>query len=127
MREEITFDTGVLIALERRTQAAWNILQSAESRRIRAVAPQVILVEWWRGRSDWRERILGTVRVEPLTDALAKLAGEAIATVKGATAVAAIVMASASLRGGAVYTSDVKDLSKLQAFFPNVTVFGIRT
>ena len=125
MREEITFDTGVLIALERRKRAAWDLLLSAEGRGIRAVAPQPILIEWWRGRSDWRERILGTVRVEPLTDALAKLAGEAVAQVKGATAIDAVVMASASLRGGAVYTSDVRDLMKLQAFFPRVTVFSL--
>jgi predicted nucleic acid-binding protein len=126
LREEITFDTGVLIALERRKQVAWDLLLSAERRGIRAVAPQPIVVEWWRGRSDWRERILGTVRVEPLTDALAKLAGEAIAHVKGATAIDAVVMASASLRGGgAVYTSDVRDLSRLQAFFPRVTVFSV--
>jgi len=53
------------------------------------------------------------------------MAGEAVGHVKGATAIDAVVMASASMRGGPVYTSDVRDLIKLQAFFPTVSVFGI--
>ena len=71
-----------------------------------------------------RDHILGTVVVEPLTVALAKLAGEAMAAVKGASSVDAIVMASAAQRGDAVYTSDVGDLMRLGAFFPSVRVFA---
>ena len=62
--------------------------------------------------------------VEPLTDALARLAGECLARIGGATTVDAIVMASAAQRGDAVYTSDVVDLERLRAFFPAVRVFA---
>jgi hypothetical protein len=51
-----------------------------------------------------------------------KLAGEAVARVAGATAIDAIVMASAAARGDTVFTSDVDDLERLRAFFPNVRV-----
>jgi len=54
-----------------------------------------------------RDGILASVDVEPLTEALAKVAGEALAEVRGATRVDAIVMASAASRGDIVYSSDV--------------------
>jgi hypothetical protein len=40
--------------------------------------------------------------------------------VTGASVVDAAVMASASLRGDVVYTSDMNDLMALQVFFPSV-------
>jgi hypothetical protein len=72
-----------------------------------------------------RERILAGVRVEPLHAALACAAGEALATVRTATAIDAVVMASAALRGDVVYTSDTGDLEKLRRHFPGVRVLGV--
>ena len=86
--------------------------------------PAPVITEWWRGRSDVRETILRGVRVEPLDSDLAKLAGDALAVVAKATAIDAIVMASAARRGDIVYTSDIADLSRLQEFFPSVRVLG---
>jgi hypothetical protein len=65
------------------------------------------------------------VDVESLTLGLAKLAGEALAIVPGATLVDAIVMASAASRGDIVYTSDVDDLEKLRRVFPSVRVLRV--
>jgi hypothetical protein len=48
-----------------------------------------------------------------------------MARVKGATAVDAIVMASAALRGDLVYTSDVGDLERLRAHFRSVRVLCV--
>jgi hypothetical protein len=59
---------------------------------------------------------------DPVSEAIAKRAGEAIARVPTATVVDAIVMASAAQRGDTVYTSDYDDLSRLQAAFPSVRV-----
>ncbi|MCC6902632.1 MAG: PIN domain-containing protein [Polyangiaceae bacterium] len=123
----ITFDTGALVALERRRQRMTDILARARSREDTIVVPQVVLAEWWRGRSDWRDRILAMLVIDRLTDACAKLAGEAIARVPGATAVDAIVMASAASRGDAVFTSDVDDLERLRAHFPGVRVLSVGT
>jgi hypothetical protein len=52
---------------------------------------------------------------------LPKAAGEALAKVRGATAVDATVMASAARRGDRVFTSDPKDLQKLHRHFLAVT------
>ncbi|MBI3205929.1 MAG: PIN domain-containing protein [Myxococcales bacterium] len=123
----ITFDTGALVALERRRQRMTDVLARARSREDAIVVPQVVLAEWWRGRSDWRDRILAMLVIDRLTDACAKLAGEAIARVPGATAVDAIVMASAASRGDAVFTSDVDDLERLRAHFPGVRVLSAGT
>lgn len=125
MRNGLTFDTGVLVALERRGQRARALLQRALEEKIRITVPAAVITEWWRGRSDAREYVLGGVRIEPLSEQLAKLAGEAIANVRGATVVDAIVMASAATRGDIVYTSDVGDLERLRSYFPSVRVLGI--
>ncbi len=119
----LTLDTGALIALERRRQRMWQILRGAIDGGVAPVAPADVVAEWWRGRTDIRDHILETIIVEPLTASLAKLAGEAMAEVRGATTVDAIVMASAAQRGDAVYTSDVDDLERLRGFFPGVRVF----
>jgi hypothetical protein len=42
----------------------------------------------------------------------------------GATAVDAIVMASAASRGDVVYTGDLKDLERLRVHFPGVRVLS---
>ncbi len=86
--------------------------------------PSPVVTEWWRGRSDARETILEAVRVEVLDEPLARLAGEALAAVAGATVVDAIVMASAARRGDVVYTSDLADLVRLQAFFRSVRLLA---
>jgi predicted nucleic acid-binding protein len=121
----LTFDTGALIALERNRQRIVEVRQAALRAGLRITVPAAVITEWWRACTDLREDIVASVRVEPLTDATAKLAGEALAHVKGATAIDAIVMASAALRGDLVYTSDVDDLEKLRAHFPGVRVLAV--
>ncbi|MBX3227525.1 MAG: PIN domain-containing protein [Labilithrix sp.] len=121
----ITFDTGALIGLERKNARIVAIGRVAKKRGDLIIVPAAVLAEWWRGRSDVRDMILGLVDVEPLDAELAKVAGEAIAAVKGATVVDAIVMASAARSGSAVYTSDLDDLQRLQAFFPDTRIFKV--
>jgi predicted nucleic acid-binding protein len=125
MRDGITFDTGALIALERRGARARKILERAIELKVRITVPSAVIAEWWRGRSDVRDHVLAAVHVEPLSEEVAKLAGEALASGRGATAIDAIVMASAARRGDVVYTSDIGDLQKLAAHFRAVRVLGI--
>src|SRR6478609_7539809 len=94
--------------------------------KIGITVPAAVITEWWRSRNDAREIILAGVRVEPLSESLAKLAGEALAAVKSATPIDAIVLASAAQRGDLVYTSDVSDLTKLTSYFREVRVLGDR-
>ena len=72
----ITLDTGALIGLERRKQRMREILERALERDQPITIPADVVAEWWRGRTDLRERILESVDVEPLSESLAKLAGE---------------------------------------------------
>ncbi len=120
-----TLDTGALIALERRRPRMLGFLGIAKADKIPLVVPSVCIAEWWRGRTDVREKILAAVLVEHTDDALVRLTGEAFATVPSATCVDAMVMASAARRGGVVLTSDVDDLVRLQAAFPSVRVLGV--
>ena len=121
----LTFDTGMLIALERRRQRAWNVYRTAMQGNVRITVPAPLLTEWWRGGTQGRAHVLSGVQLEALSPSLAMTAGEALASVRGATAIDAIVMASAASRGDLVYTSDVVDLQRLRTFFPGVRVLGV--
>jgi predicted nucleic acid-binding protein len=122
----ITFDTGALIALERRGARMLRIVDAAVRSNARITVPTVVLAEWWRGRPSARmARLLEGVEIEPLDERLARVAGEALAAVRGATPIDAIVMASAALRGDAVFTSDVGDLERLGHFFRGVRVLHV--
>ncbi|MBL8715777.1 MAG: PIN domain-containing protein [Myxococcales bacterium] len=118
-----TFDTGMLIALERRQQRATEALRAIVRRGLLPFVPAVVFAEWWRGKTDVREDILAAVVVEDMPPTLCRAAGEALAAVRGATLVDAVVMASAALRGGGVlYTTDIEDMTRLQRHFPTVLV-----
>jgi hypothetical protein len=121
-----TFDTGMLIALERRKRVAWDAFRAIVRRGLVPVVPAVVYVEWWRGRTNDREEILDAVLIEGMEPALCRAAGEALGTVRGATLADAVVMASAALRGGGVvYTGDPDDMRRLQQHFPTVRVLAI--
>lgn len=120
----ITLDTGALVAIERRKQRGTQLLELAKQRLAILAAPTSVIAEWWRGRTDVRERILDVVTVEPVSLVVAKAAGEALARVPGSTSVDAVVMAFAARRGDVVFTNDIDDLERLRAFFPTVRVLG---
>jgi predicted nucleic acid-binding protein len=121
----ITFDTGALIALERRKERAMKVYRHARDRGLVIAAPNLTLAEWWRGRSDRREVVLRGVLVEVVTDDVMKLAGVALGQVRGATTIDAIVAAFAVQRTGIVYTADVGDFEALRVFFPALRAFAI--
>ena len=121
-----TFDTGMLIALERRRQRATEAFRNIVRRGFLPIVPAVVYAEWWRGRTDLREEILAAVMVEDMPPALCRAAGEALARVRGSSLVDAVVMASAALRGGGVvYTGDLDDLARLRGHFPTVLILGV--
>ncbi len=121
-----TFDTGMLIALERRKARATEAFRAIVTRGFLPIVPAVVYAEWWRGRTDVREEILAAVVLEEMPAPLCRAAGEALGAVRGSTLADAIVMASAALRGGGiVYTSDLDDLKKLQRHFPTVRLLSV--
>lgn len=118
---QITFDTGALIALERREKRLRTLAKLARTGEVTITVPAVVLTEWWRGGSQQALLLQGVV-IEPTTARIAKQAGVAVAEL-GASVVDAIVMTSAALRGDVVWTSDLADLQVLQAVYPNVRLF----
>jgi predicted nucleic acid-binding protein len=123
----LTFDTGALIGLERARHLMRRVYDTAVSNDVPITVPAVVVAEWWRAgeKEKERARILRSVRVEPVSDLTARIAGVALTLVPGAGTVDAIVMASASLRRGEiVYTSDPKDLENLRDGVPQFS--GVR-
>lgn len=121
----IVFDTGALVALERRKQRALQIWAMARRDKVDIVVPGAVIAEWWRERTDVRERIIAGISIEPVDGRLGKAAGEALAATPRATVVDAIVMALAARLGATVFTSAVDDLEDLRAFYPGVRVLSV--
>jgi predicted nucleic acid-binding protein len=126
-----TLDTGALIAMERRRERGKMLLQAVKQHRAELVAITPVIAEWWRGRSDVRDRILTAVTCVPFPRRAAESAGVALGTLRdkrtrSRLAVDMMVMAFAAEYGGAlVYTADVADLERLREFFPAVRVLGV--
>jgi predicted nucleic acid-binding protein len=134
VKQGATYDTGMLIALERRKRRALEIHERLSERRVRVSVPTPVISEWWRGRTDDRDDILRSIELDigPPSRAAALLAGEALAIVHAKKnddcrcrlLVDAFVMASAALRGDVVYTSDVDDLMLFSRRFPTVRLIA---
>ena len=124
----LTFDTGALIGLERSRHRLRKVYDTAVSCDVLITVPAVVVAEWWRSGFKEKERaqILRSLRVEPVTDLIARLAGVALTLVAGAQTIDAIVMASASTRGHEViYTSDPDDLLALRDGVPSFAALRI--
>lgn len=120
----LTFDTGALIALERRDKRMLAVLAAATKDDLTVTVPAPVLVEWFHGKPQWIHEVLDAVKVESLDARLARIAGEAlIGLPKNVSIVDAVVMASAAQRGDHVYTSDIPDLQVLQGVFRDVRLF----
>jgi predicted nucleic acid-binding protein len=113
----LTLDTGALIALERGDKRMRARMLAAEQDCELITVPAVVLGEWWRVDGGRQRAILEAVDVEPVSEQMGKLAGEALAALPGATVIDALVMASAAQRGDVVYTSDFDDLVRLHTHF----------
>lgn len=102
-----------------------KVYAHAKERGFVVATPNVVVAEWWRGRTDRREAVWRGLLVEPASDDTVKLAGVALGKVRGATTVDAIVAAFAVQRTGIVYTGDVDDFRALGELFPALRVFAI--
>jgi predicted nucleic acid-binding protein len=114
----VTFDTGVLIALERRHAGALALLRACRLSRASITIPPGVVAEWWRGS---HRPLLESGLLEALSPELAQRAGELLAQTKGSNAVDATVVASAAQRGDFIVTA-AEDLRRLAASVRNVTV-----
>lgn len=110
-----TFDTGMLVALDRNAREAWVVLRRLVDQGEVPTVPTVVTAQAWRdGRRQARlARALGDCRPEALGEGLARRAGELCGRAGTADVVDAIVIESAGRRRDDVYTSDAGDLARL--------------
>ncbi len=113
----ITLDTGALIAIERGEPRVGAYLRAAIGRGVPLVVPAPVLVQVWRGpRSARVANLLSLVFVEPLTEPLARGAGELLGRARTADVVDAVVVLSAANRGDELLTDDLRDITHLAQF-----------
>jgi predicted nucleic acid-binding protein len=123
----ITLDTGVFIAVERRQRRALALWEKWALTETTLTVPAVVIAEWWRDRRWDAARWLDSIEVEPVDEALARIAGEVLGELRLGRehTIDAIVMASAAQRGDTLYTSDFDDMARLATRFPGVRVLGV--
>ena len=123
-----TLDTGALNSFERAARRTMVQLKLAQQFGYELTIPTPVIVEAWRGgkRSARIAALLEACVIEPLLPDLARVAGEAIAAVKGASVVDAVVMASAARRGDRVLTADFAELDRLRSYFPEVRLLQVQ-
>jgi predicted nucleic acid-binding protein len=119
----VTFDTGVLVALERRHAGALALLRACRLSRASITIPAAVVAEWWRGT---HRTLLECGSLEALTPELAQRSGELLAATGRSNAVDATVIASAAQRGDIVVTGDDDDLGELARELDGVTVERLR-
>jgi predicted nucleic acid-binding protein len=122
-RRGVTFDTGVLVGLERRRAGALALLRACRLSRATITIPAAVVAEWWRGT---HRALLEIGALEALTPELAQAAGELLARTGGSNAVDATVVGSAAQRGDVIVTGDGDDLRELARSARNVTVEDLR-
>lgn len=123
----ITLDTGALIAFERDKPIVRGLLEEAWAADVAVLVPAVVVAAAWRGgaRSARVARLLGASTIQPLFENIARKAGVACGLVRGATAIDAIVVASANESRTAIVTTDPDDLALLAAHFGGVALIDI--
>lgn len=121
----LSFDSGVLIALERRDSRAWAWMRRATERELPPVVSTAALAEAWRGRRQvWLANALRGCEIVPVSDAHARAAGVACGTT-GAATLDAIIAATAATRGATLLTADPDDMSTLADHFRSLRVVAL--
>ena len=123
----LTLDTGALIAFEKSKREVMALLEHAWQAGITLHVPTVVVAETWRDgkRSARLAKLLAACRVDPLVEDVARLAGEALGSVRAAATIDAIVVASAHAIGAPVVTSDPGDLRALADYFGGLPLISI--
>lgn len=119
-------DTGALVSVERGKQRAARFFRLAAIGRARLIIPLPVIAEWWRGRTDAREEILGATEIVASV-AAAQAAGIALARMREVDSkrtIDAMVMATAALLDAVVLTGDLDDFLALRTHFPRVVVLA---
>jgi predicted nucleic acid-binding protein len=120
----VSFDTGVLVALERRELGAWAWMRRATERQVPPLVSMAAVAEAWRGRQTWLATALRGCEIAPVTDTLARAAGIACGAT-GAQTLDAIIAATAAARGATLLTADLGDMHVLADHFRSLRLVAL--
>jgi predicted nucleic acid-binding protein len=121
----LSFDSAVLVGLERGDERAWAWLRRAAEHGVAPVVSAAAVAEAWRGGAHSRLRkALDGCAVVPVDDRLARVAGGAVAAV-GATPLDAIIAVTAADVGLPLVTGDADDMHALLGHFRALRVLTL--
>ncbi|WP_322749870.1 MULTISPECIES: PIN domain-containing protein [unclassified Frankia] len=110
----IVYDTGALLAAERRNPDFLALHDELTAARIRPIVPVVVLAQAWRGGPQHQvSRVLKGCDIRPDDTSTGRAAGVACGAGGTADVVDAIVVATAVRYQASVVTSDPDDLNHL--------------
>jgi len=110
----IVYDTGALLAAERRDWRFVRIHRNRMAGRLRVFVPVVVLAQAWRGGKQHElTEVLKDCEIVPDAEAIGRAAGAACAKAGTSDVVDAIVVVTALAHGAAVVSSDPDDLRKI--------------
>lgn len=110
----VVYDTGALLAAERRNPRFLVLHDELTAARVRPVVPVVVLAQAWRGGPQHRiSRVLKGCDIRPGDERVGRAAGVACGSAGTADVVDAIVVATAVRQQASVVTSDPGDLGRL--------------
>ncbi|MGH3811846.1 MAG: PIN domain-containing protein [Pseudonocardiaceae bacterium] len=110
----IVYDTGALLAAERRHRGLWALHEQSLASGVRPIVPVVVLAQAWRGTPHANlSRLLRGCQVTPDTEDLGKAAGAICGRTGTSDVIDALVVATALRLHALVVTSDPDDLQHL--------------
>jgi predicted nucleic acid-binding protein len=110
----IVYDTGALLAAQRRNPNFLALHDELTTARIRPLVPVVVLAQAWRGGPQHQiSRVLKGCEILPADQRTGRAAGVACGASGTADVVDAIVVATAVQHQASVVTSDPEDLTHL--------------
>jgi predicted nucleic acid-binding protein len=113
----VVLDSGALIALERRVDRVMAMISALLGNGTPTYVPAGVLAQVWRGspRQQPLARLLRdrSVRIEPLSDQIARQIGQLLAAKGTSDVIDGHVAFLARHQGAAVMTSDPKDIQAL--------------
>lgn len=112
----IVYDTGALLAAERRHRRLWTLHEQSLASGVRPIVPVVVLAQAWRGeRHANLSRLLRGCHVSPDTEDLGRAAGAICGRTGTSDVIDALVIVTALRLHTLVVTSDPDDLQHLVA------------
>ena len=110
----IVYDTGALLAAERRNPDFLALHDELTAARIRPIVPVVVLAQAWRGDPQHQiSRVLKACDIVPDDERTGRAAGIACAASATTDVVDAIVVATAVRHQAPIVTSDRGDLARI--------------